>query len=938
MRVVPLLIMQILPLLLPGIYNDDDMADIIRINYEDVQYSKNKFEIVRLLHDLSCTERNVVLSKEEQLDPESDYCRNIQSLIDEYEITCEDSQKLIDYYQDVYCKEKTDKEREEKRKEYGEDYHSDDSNNYCKEYFYPFVDDEEITDTYLQIYEYNILNDRYEGCMDFSEDMMSPYIDVFSECSATLQNIEFLHDELVARTPGEILNLAYRFYDYMNADSDEVSGGRDWGYLNSDTFWDSTYSKEYSEQSYRRLVKYSMRVSPVESGFIWLHYNMPVDDDGILMPLIKESDTNAQASFILAALYYMNDKRDVGHKYLNHALDIADKSMVIDFVKVSDDILSYATKYPGKTQNFASFCSDIKTYEKNKLYNGILINDLKYEKYIVTNRWYPVLGYRDVDPWLIVAESITMMPVGENPDYNWVTESCLILNDYNNYQNEPEFVDDEDSDYIDNTLSSFAQICPWKILEGQILHGHIPTSDEFDKMNLLQKDPEGRYLSEFVIDMLERKDLSDEMLSFVYDVIDKEPTGEAAWLAVEANWLVPKRVFMSVEKRKELIKSAANKGEIHAKQLLDKEIGYICEPYLAPDDKPLDWNKNWSLYRQLTAFESVFDGDCSDKVQRQYEYNGCGVPDWEEEQKYVNSMIEELCCKSPLYYNFRYIKDKDFDFYYDYKYSRFDFPEDFFKRRQRIIEDFRVLRQTKWSDIEPKLPVPVYKKSSDEFDVDDFGAMNKMICNVYEEKEPVKLMFCSKQEKNRIYKDYDPEDDSETYKELSEGFYVDDNEDKCPGKKADKVYLVLESPVDQNIRIYEIASDIDLGFVLGECDSLINNRSLKLVEVIPDDTFLDTTGLYVRTKWETRKFTEHDGHSSVERNDIYTTWLFAGDKQRLVTHWNDIKYSYSHKEKDSIDVDVSESYSETYMYYESGTFKEVSSKTAYNQKDLEEFF
>ena len=65
----------------------------------------------------------------------------------------------------------------------------------------------------------------------------------------------------------------------------------------------------------------------------------------------------------------------------------------------------------------------------------------------------------------------------------------------------------------------------------------------------------------------------------------------------------------------------------------------------------------------------------------------------------------------------------------------------------------------------------------------------------------------------------------------------------------------------------------------------------------------------------------------------YTTWLFAGDNLRLVTDWIDSSYSTDltinmHAHGNCDEIEYSADYRESYMYYESGEFKESDSNTA----------
>ena len=101
---------------------------------------------------------------------------------------------------------------------------------------------------------------------------------------------------------------------------------------------------------------------------------------------------------------------------------------------------------------------------------------------------------------------------------------------------------------------------------------------------------------------------------------------------------------------------------------------------------------------------------------------------------------------------------------------------------------------------------------------------------------------------------------------------------------------------------------------------------------------MDTKGLYIRTKYFYDSDSEHQTQdSSSEWKISYTTWLFAGDKLRLVKSWEDSNYHYFHEENyDDVCIAYtqSEEYSENYMYYESGEFKPVQ-KSAHNKAELD---
>ena len=246
-----------------------------------------------------------------------------------------------------------------------------------------------------------------------------------------------------------------------------------------------------------------------------------------------------------------------------------------------------------------------------------------------------------------------------------------------------------------------------------------------------------------------------------------------------------------------------------------------------------------------------------------------------------------------------------------------------FSERHVIKGDFS---QAKWSELEPTLPVPLFKSSSEDWLV-NFEKFKKIACSdISGDKKAVKLIFCS----DKVH-------------DVSNGIYIGKEPDECTHDYADGAYLVLENPNEQIVRIYQIQSDIDFG---DDCVSWYDVNSLTIVDVT-SRPFMDTMGLYVRTKWYKRHDTEHSGSNSQEETSTYTTWLFAGDKYRLVTSWVDSEYHYSHEEtqEDSSDcegkgescvcyedgsctyMDVSEScdYQEHYMFYNNGKFSVVDS-------------
>ena len=248
-----------------------------------------------------------------------------------------------------------------------------------------------------------------------------------------------------------------------------------------------------------------------------------------------------------------------------------------------------------------------------------------------------------------------------------------------------------------------------------------------------------------------------------------------------------------------------------------------------------------------------------------------------------------------------------------------------FSERHVIKGDFS---QAKWSELEPTLPVPLFKSSSKDWLV-NFEKFKNIACAISDNRKTVKLIFCSDRDED-----------------VSNGRYIAENSghEGCTSEYADDAYLVLENPKEQIVRIYQIESGIDFG---GHCVSWTDSNDLTIVDV-SSRPFIDTTGLYVRTKLYKSHDIEHTGHNSQEENSTYTTWLFAGDKYRLVTSWVDSEYYYFHEETDvSSDncegkgdscscnedgkwcsyTDISEScdYYEHYMSYNNGEFSVMDS-------------
>lgn len=247
-----------------------------------------------------------------------------------------------------------------------------------------------------------------------------------------------------------------------------------------------------------------------------------------------------------------------------------------------------------------------------------------------------------------------------------------------------------------------------------------------------------------------------------------------------------------------------------------------------------------------------------------------------------------------------------------------------FSNRHEIKGD---LSQAKWSELEPALPVPVFKSSSKDWLV-NFEKFKNIACAISDNRKTVKLIFCSDRDED-----------------VSNGRYIieDSGYEGCTSEYADDAYLVLENPKEQIVRIYQIESGIDFG---GHCVSWTDSNDLTIVDV-SSRPFIDTTGLYVRTNLYKSHDIEHTGHNSQEENSTYTTWLFAGDKYRLVTSWVDSEYHYFHEETQKYTdvcegedkscycyedgsctyMDVSEScdYQEHYMFYNNGKFSVVDS-------------
>ena len=195
------------------------------------------------------------------------------------------------------------------------------------------------------------------------------------------------------------------------------------------------------------------------------------------------------------------------------------------------------------------------------------------------------------------------------------------------------------------------------------------------------------------------------------------------------------------------------------------------------------------------------------------------------------------------------------------------------------------LSKAKWADLEPKLPVSVLKVAPDKDVRKQLESTFNLNCS--DEHAPkfasdgasAEIVFCSKKDDEKV----------------EDGFYYyDDGMDNmsCTMKGADYAYLSLVSPKDHFTRVYEIGTNLDFGYVAHPCMNTEHDRSLSFVQ-IESRPFLDTTGLFVRVVWQESDGVEHSNFGYHNYVWTYTTWLFAGDKHRLVAHWEDCHYSES---------------------------------------------
>ena len=163
-----------------------------------------------------------------------------------------------------------------------------------------------------------------------------------------------------------------------------------------------------------------------------------------------------------------------------------------------------------------------------------------------------------------------------------------------------------------------------------------------------------------------------------------------------------------------------------------------------------------------------------------------------------------------------------------------------FGRRHEIQGD---MSKAKWADLEPTLPVSILKVSPDNDVIKKLESMFKYNCGIDDSKTAadgtsVQLIVCSK-------KDVEVEEKEEA----PNGHYYYEDNYGCQHEAAWVAYLSLVSPKDHNTRVYNMETttgDLEFG-TIGSCDSTHENGSLSLIDV-ESRPFMDTTGLYVRTK------------------------------------------------------------------------------------------
>ena len=213
-----------------------------------------------------------------------------------------------------------------------------------------------------------------------------------------------------------------------------------------------------------------------------------------------------------------------------------------------------------------------------------------------------------------------------------------------------------------------------------------------------------------------------------------------------------------------------------------------------------------------------------------------------------------------------------------------------FGKRHEIQGD---LREGRWATIEPTLQAPNLETSPGQHLIQAFKSNLNLYCSPNSSSDM--LIYCSKSGKN----DSEAEDDD--YNEM---------------EYADYVYLCSKDSTTNARRCYEIESNFEYGD--WESGNSVTDISLIVVDV-ETRTFMDTSGLYIRTKKREDCNTEIAPGFRDYIKTTYTTWLFAGDNRRLVTHWVDTNYEYSFEQQDiysdsedgeyiRIDIDLSESY------------------------------
>ncbi len=249
-----------------------------------------------------------------------------------------------------------------------------------------------------------------------------------------------------------------------------------------------------------------------------------------------------------------------------------------------------------------------------------------------------------------------------------------------------------------------------------------------------------------------------------------------------------------------------------------------------------------------------------------------------------------------------------------------------FSKRNEIQGD---LGETKWNDLMPSLTTSELKVSPEEDVIKKLESKYKEKCAIQGSKTAsdgslVELIFCSTSDETENH--VDKATDNKNESKNSDGIRrCTGDYEYCEYKCVDSVYLSLQSPKDHQKRIYEIETNFDLSF--GECVDMFSDKTIQLsgVEL---RTLIDTTGLYVRTKWTSKQGHEHPEVGLSDETYTYKTHLFAGDNHRLVTSWDDSSYNIrsSYEKVDgSIKHEYSEDYTETYMYFKSGEFKQETS-------------